>query len=641
MPEATVSPDELPVGVLTVEVGGRITRVNPCLAGWLGRPPEALAGSHIDQWLSRAGRVLYHTHVLPTLQLHEQLQELSLSLDIEGRAMPVLASATKVQRPGGPQVLLVLSPMRERLRVEAELHRARRSADAAPALLFEYELEAQGQGSFGYLSAGLWHLPGTVADPGRVAESVVWDRVHPEDLPALMRAREASAREHQVWTARFRARADADRDWTLHDLLAQPTTQADGGMVWHGTITDVSRLHEMEQAARARDAALQASRAKSEFLARMSHELRTPLNGIIGFTQLLAADTREPPTAEQRRRLEVILASGQRLLGLINELLDIGSIEAGRLALEQRPTPLRSLLQQAIAALEPMVAAAGVSLTLTCEPQVAVLADAARLGQVVTNLLSNAVKYNRPQGWVAVRVRQAEERVWLEVQDSGIGLSAEQQAALFQPFRRLAARRGEIEGSGLGLVIARHLVEAMGGQLQVRSEAGQGSCFSVLLQAAPADLIGQAAPLAEAPPARLTGPAHRVLYVEDDPVNALLVSQALGALGALTVQVVSSGAQALESVSASQPDLLLLDMHLGDMEGPQLLQQLQAMPALQGVPKVAISADALPEDRAAALAAGFDDYWTKPVDVHRLREDVMQLLQSASAAAARPLTAGP
>ena len=636
MLEADDSLDELPVGVVTVDVEGRITRVNPCLAGWLMRPPEALAGSHIDRWLSRAGRVLYHTHVLPTLQLHGQLQELSLSLDIEGRAMPVLASATLAQRPGGPQVLLVLSPMRERLRVEAELHRARRSADAAPALLFEYELEAQGQGSFGYLSAGLWHLPGRVSDPGRMAESVVWDRVHPEDLPALMQAREVSAREHQVWTARFRARADADRDWTLHDLLAQPSLQADGGWVWHGTITDVSRLHEMEQAARARDAALQASRAKSEFLARMSHELRTPLNGIIGFAQLLVADTHEPPTAEQRRRLDVILASGQRLLGLINELLDIGSIEAGRLALEQRPTLLQPLLQQAVAALEPMVASAGVSLTLACEPQAAALADAARLGQVVTNLLSNAVKYNRPQGWVAVRVRQADDRVWLEVQDSGIGLSTEQQAALFQPFRRLAARRGEIEGSGLGLVIARHLVEAMGGQLQVRSEAGQGSCFSVVLQAAPVAMDDRLEATAEAPLTRLTGPAHRVLYVEDDPVNAMLVSQALMGLGALTVQVVSTGAQALEAVLASRPDLLLLDMHLGDMDGPQLLQQLQALPVLQGVPKVAISADALPEDRASALAAGFDDYWTKPVDVHRLRADVSKLLHAAPAAAARP-----
>ena len=623
--------DELPVGVAYVAYDGGIARVNPCLASWLMRPPQALLGSRIDQWLTRAGRVLYHTHVLPTLQLHGQLQELSLSLDIDGRAMPVLASASLVQRPGGAQVLLVLSPMRERLRVEAELQRARRSADAAPALLFEYELDAQGRGSFGYLSAGLWHLSAAVADPGHVPEAVVWRQVHPEDLPGLMQAREVSAREHQVWTARFRARADGDRDWAPHDLLAQPSPLADGGMVWHGTIADISRQHEMEQAARLREAAEQASRAKSEFLTRMSHELRTPLNGIVGFTQLLSADGADPLTAEQRRRLEVILACSHRLLGLINELLDIASIEAGRLLLRVGPVPLQALLRQAVAAIEPMAESAGLTVALACGAEFVAQADEARLAQVMANLLSNAVKYNHRDGGIRVQVREAEAQLVIEVQDDGPGLSPEQCSALFQPFNRLGAERTAVEGSGLGLVIARHLVEAMGGQLLVDSAPGQGSCFSVVLHRA-----GEAAAQAPVPPAdhqawRLEGPPRRVLYVEDDPVNALLVSQALATLGPVTVQVVGSGAEALEAVAAERPDLLLVDMHLSDMDGLQLLRKLREVPALHAVPMVAVSAAALPADRERALAAGFQGYWTKPLDLHRLRAEVVQRLSASQA----------
>ncbi len=620
--------DSLPVGVVSVDSGGTVLQVNQCLAAWLGQSPQALVGRPIDQCLTRAARALYHTHVLPTLQLHGRLQELALWLDAGGTALPVLACASLTQQPGGAVVQLVLSPMRERLRVEAELIRARRAADSAPVVLFEYELNAQGRGSFGYTSAGLRTLYGQLAE-AHLPDARVWACVHPDDLPGLLQARAESARTLAAWSRRYRARAPGSEAWVWHGIDAQPERGAEGQVVWYGTIADVTRQREMEQAEQQREAAQQASQAKSEFLARMSHELRTPLNGIIGFAQLLQIDQAHPLHADQRRRLQIVAASGQRLLALINEVLDISRIEAGRLQLELQALPLQPLLQQAVAAVEPMSAAAGLTVALHCPPGVAVLGDALRLGQVMANLLSNAVKYNRNQGVVDVTVAAQGAELAIQVRDTGPGMTTAQLQQLFQPFNRLGAERSQTEGSGLGLVIARQLVQAMGGRLEVRSQLGQGSVFSVMLPCAEAQATEPVAAVPVDKAASRPGqPQRRVLYVEDSPVNALLVSQVLETLGTLAVRVEPSGESALQAVAQWQPELLLLDMNLGDMDGFELLSRVRALPGMRQVPAVAVSADAMPEHVGRALAHGFQDYWTKPLDVPRLLADVRSLVES-------------
>jgi signal transduction histidine kinase/CheY-like chemotaxis protein len=627
MPGLAPELERLPVGLIQVRLDGVIHAVNACLGHWLGCDPASLLGQPVDSLLSRPGRVLYHTHLLPTLRLHGQVQELSLSLRSAAGKVHVLCSASLLERPGDPQgplAELVMSPMRERLRIEAELTRVQRSADAAPIVLFECVREVDGRSWLNYASAGLVSLYGLSAEAVNFSDAPWLACVHEEDRPALLAQREASAQSRQMWTSQFRARAGAG-PWRQHRLQAQPYAEPDGRMVWYGTIVDATEQVAVEDAERERDAAERANRSKSEFLARMSHELRTPLNAIIGFSQLLDA---EPGLgdAQAHQRLGIIHTAGQQLLTLIDEVLDISRIESGRMHLDLAPVALGPLVEQVCQTLEPARLARGLTLSLSTLPAQAALADASRLQQVLNNLVSNAIKYTRDAGWVAVEVVAQGTRVQLRVRDNGPGLTPAQQQQLFQPFNRLGAERSRVQGTGLGLVITRHLVESMGGSLSVHSEVGQGSCFTV-------DLPGSALPepAATSPPAPVvmrldTGRHWHVLYTEDDPVNALLMQAVLARLPGVVLHVAPTGQAALALAEHQVPDLLMLDMSLPDMDGRELLGRLRRDPRLAAVPAVAVSAEAMPDEIRRTLAAGFDDYWTKPLDIIKLPTALQTLL---------------
>ena len=611
--------EALPVGLLRAGLDGTVLAVNGCLGGWLGEPAAALVGRQLDDILTRAGRVLYHTHLMPTLRLHGQVQELSLSLQGQAGRVHVLCSGHLLEVDDTPVVQLVMSPMRERLRVEAELARVQRAADAAPLTLFEFVRGTDGQCWFSYASAGLVALYGFTQEAVQFSDQPWLDCVHPDDRARLLTQREASALSQSLWTSQYRARAGAG-PWRCHRLIAQPYVEPDGHMVWYGAAADVTERVELEEAERERDAAERASRSKSEFLARMSHELRTPLNAIIGFSQLMGED----PACQKPRvlqRLGIIRAAGRQLLGLIDEVLDLSRIESGRLQLELAPLRLAGFIEQVCQAHEPARQARGVEITLQVEPDLAAIADEARLRQVLNNLVSNAIKYTRAAGWVAVQAGAAGERVRLSVRDDGPGLTTAQQLQLFQPFNRLGAERGRVEGTGLGLVITRHLVESMGGTLQVDSSPGEGSCFTVEL---PRTQPPAETPRAAAGPTAAVAARHdwQLLYAEDDPVNALLMEAVLARIPGVVLRVAQSGEAALEMARAQLPDLLLLDMGLPDVDGRELLARLRAEPALAAVPAVAVSADAMPEEIARTLAAGFAAYWTKPLDVDRVPADL-------------------
>ena len=611
--------EALPVGLLRAGLDGTVLAVNGCLGGWLGEPAPTLVGRQLDDILTRAGRVLYHTHLMPTLRLHGQVQELSLSLQGQAGRVHVLCSGHLLEVDDTPVVQLVMSPMRERLRVEAELARVQRAADAAPLTLFEFVRGTDGQCWFSYASAGLVALYGFTQEAVQFSDQPWLDCVHPDDRARLLTQREASALSQSLWTSQYRARAGAG-PWRCHRLIAQPYVEPDGHMVWYGAAADVTERVELEEAERERDAAERASRSKSEFLARMSHELRTPLNAIIGFSQLMGED----PACQKPRvlqRLGIIRAAGRQLLGLIDEVLDLSRIESGRLQLELAPLRLAGFIEQVCQAHEPARQARGVEITLQVEPDLAAIADEARLRQVLNNLVSNAIKYTRAAGWVAVQAGAAGERVRLSVRDDGPGLTTAQQLQLFQPFNRLGAERGRVEGTGLGLVITRHLVESMGGTLQVDSSPGEGSCFTVEL---PRTQPPAETPRAAAGPTAAVAARHdwQLLYAEDDPVNALLMEAVLARIPGVVLRVAPSGEAALEMARAQLPDLLLLDMGLPDVDGRELLARLRAEPALAAVPAVAVSADAMPEEIARTLAAGFAAYWTKPLDVDRVPADL-------------------
>lgn len=441
------------------------------------------------------------------------------------------------------------------------------------------------------------------------------DVTHPDDLPAEMvqRQRLLDGEVTQYRSSKRYLHADGHPVWvTIHMTLVR---RADGSPdCFIGVVEDITeRMHA--------EAALRANAAKTEFLSRMSHELRTPLNAVLGFSQLLALDAAQPLSPSQLARVQHISQAGAHLLAMINDVLDLSRIESGGVALLTTVVPVHLVVSEALGMVAPSAASAGVSVQVDrSEPAVAefatsVRADHLRLRQVLVNLLSNAIKYNRPGGSVTLRwpVDSSRGMVHLQVHDTGIGLSAAQRDHLFEPFNRLGVERSGIEGTGIGLVITQRLVQLMGGQMSVDSTVGEGSCFTASLPLPPSAGAGTAGP----PPAARP---YTVLYAEDNPVNVELVRQVLKMRPACRLRVATSGEQALQLAQQEPPDLMLVDMHLGDMSGLELAVRLAGDPQLSRVPRIVLSADAAPEQVQAALAAGFAAYLTKPLNVaHLLR----------------------
>jgi CheY-like chemotaxis protein len=297
---------------------------------------------------------------------------------------------------------------------------------------------------------------------------------------------------------------------------------------------------------------------------------------------------------------------------------------------------LTELLRASIEAVQPLAAARSVSIQLAVPPGARVQGDAAAMEQVLVNLLSNAIKYNRAGGRVTVTLQQTNDAAatpLLAIRDQGEGLRADQLAQLFQPFHRLGAERRRISGTGLGLVIARGLARAMGGDIDALSEPGRGSCFNLRMMAAAGTTGGRTPatdPLADTELTDGTG-GRIVLYIEDEPLNVLLMEEVFRTQPGWTLHVAHDGGSGVELAAQVRPDLTLIDMNLPDMNGLEVLRRLRAQPATAELLCVALSADALNEQIAAALAAGFDDYWTKPIDLNRLIEEVRRVIDARRA----------
>ena len=367
----------------------------------------------------------------------------------------------------------------------------------------------------------------------------------------------------------------------------------------------------------AKEEAERASRAKSEFLSRMSHELRTPLHAILGFAQLLELDGQSAGDAES---VGHILRAGNHLLGLINEVLDMARVESGKLALTPEPVSVRETLEETLALVKPQAAERRVRLEpATGELDCEVLSSARRFKQVILNLLSNAVKFNRAGGTVAVSCERIEDCLRIRVADTGCGISAENIAKLFVPFERLGVGDTVIEGAGLGLSLSKHLVEAMGGRIGVESELGQGTVFWVelpLIQRTSAaterKLDSRIPTVAERPRATAL---RTLLYIEDNLSNLRLVERILARRPEVTLLSAMQGGAGLELARQHRPDLILLDLHLPDIQGDEILRQLRAEPRTARISIVMISADATAAQIARLRADGASDYLTKPIDV--------------------------
>ena len=393
-------------------------------------------------------------------------------------------------------------------------------------------------------------------------------------------------------------------------------------------VEDITEQLRRQDAERGRQAAESANLAKSEFLSRMSHELRTPLNAMLGFAQLLDLDTKPPLVPHQRAWAGQILQAGWHLLEMINDTLDLSRIDAGMLRMSLMPVPLQALVDQCVGMLEPAAARRDIHLQVVLhDPSLRVLGDETRLKQVLTNLLSNAVKYNVPGGRVVVHSQPVgADSVALRVLDTGLGLSEAQMANLFQPFNRLGREQGDIEGTGIGLVISRRLAELMGGALHAESTEGQGATFVLTLPLAPPG-AGPDDPAAAPDPLVAPGRRCRVHYVEDNETNVEVMRGILAQRPNIVLEVSTLGLDGLTAIRSRRPDLILLDMNLPDVDGLELLRELQRDPDCASIPVVVVSADATPARIEDALAAGARRYMTKPLNLGSFLGMLDDLLQ--------------
>ena len=528
-------------------------------------------------------------------------------------------------------------------RVNAE--QARRSAAAllaelsaqVPGLIFQSRLDPNGHYSFPYLSERIRDV--FELSPAEVTADAAsaFARVHPDDASRVRRSIDASAADLSLWRETFRVVLPLRGERVLSGH-AQPTRTGDGSVLWHGLLTDVteqvSEARQLQALGQAKVAAEKAVEVRSEFMSRVSHELRTPLNAILGFAQLLRMNGASQPGEETVRSAIQIENAGSHLLSLVNDMLDLSSLNAGSLNLRLRPVSIEPLVRRCLTLIEPHALQHGITLQVHADPALpTVLADGRAVMQIIFNLVGNAIKFGGRHSVVQVRVQHEPlaAQVRLEVSDQGPGIAADKLSTLFEPFSRINRGGHAPVGSGLGLSISQKLVAAMAGSIAVRSEVGQGATFTVRLPvdgAAESTLPDDSGLGGFDDLVRLgaVGGAT-VLYIEDEPVNALLMQEFFKTLPAATgprLVVASTGRDGLREAALLRPDLILLDMNLPDLDGLEVLRRLRADSRTAHIPVIAVSADALPEQVRRARDAGFDDYWTKPIELRQVHADLVR-----------------
>jgi len=443
------------------------------------------------------------------------------------------------------------------------------------------------------------------------------NRQYLELLPAViqrvLRERRTLMEKKQVETELQQHR------WHLEELVAKRTDElAEANKHLHQDVAERKRVQA--ELTHAKAAAEKANLAKSNFISSMSHELRTPLNAILGFAQLIKTGS-PTPTPTQMARLEEILHGGWYLLDLINEILDLAVIESGKLSLSREPVSLTDVMRECQAMIEPQAQKSGIQINfLPFDHTWFANADRTRVKQVLINLLSNAIKYNREQGTVEAACSvSTPERIRISIKDSGIGLPPEKLAQLFQPFNRLGQENGTEEGTGIGLVVTKQLVELMGGTIGVESTVGVGSEFWIELVSTtmPRLATGECKSQDIAPKIYVGTQQHTLLYFEDNPANSLLVKELIEEdRPDMRLLIADNGKLGIELARTHRPDVILMDINLPDINGIEAMEILLKDPLTAHIPVVALSANAMRHNVLAGVEAGFFHYLCKPFELN-------------------------
>ena len=599
--------------VLDTSAGGSpvIAAANDALCSLLGRPVEELIGTPLASVTvdpDDLGKLLSAPGVV-----HRQD---AWCVDGHGRHIPVVFDAATLDDPPGA-VIVQLHEQGQVADVErafrASEKRLQEIADNVTALIYLKRLD----GRYTFINRHYESILGATRDD--VQGKTDFDLWPPEIALAYTTADRAVLKAGRPLELEEPIPTLEDT-WGMWLSLKFPLVDEDGALYGVGGIsTDISGRNRAEAAIReAKDEAERANRAKSEFLSRMSHELRTPLNSILGFGQLLQLEELPPSAAEGVDR---IVSAGRHLLALINEVLDISKIEAGAQAISVEPVHVCDPLGEAYELVRPLAAERGVELARDLHDALYryVSADYQRLKQVLLNVFMNAVKYNRPGGMVTVSTEVRDSRLRVLVTDTGIGIKPEDTSKVFLPFERLHADRLVAEGTGLGLALSKSLMEAMGGTIGLeRSVVDKGSVFYVELPLTEAPSVIEAPAPASAPEksfayASLAG--LTVLCIEDNLANLEVIRGVFAHAGEPVLLPAIQGQLGVELAKLHVPDVILLDLHLPDMDGEQVLRRLKADHRTRGIPVIILSADATPSQRERLTDRGAADYVTKPIEI--------------------------
>jgi len=628
-----------PDALMCVEPSGRIAMVNGRAGELFGFDIAELLGAPVEMLLPEELRSRHVVHreefnrrpEMRALGLHAPL----LARRRDGSVLPVEVSLVPwlTDEPGW--VIAAVRDVTEQRALEAAVveseGRLRTIAESLDLVSILLQLDPP---AYLYVSPGAQRLMGITSKSLSEADVAGATRlVHPDDRAGVEEgfmwdavAGLAASSEHRIVTE------DGEERW-VHALATPvlvPGGRVDRTVITVEDITDrvlvAETLHQAEVAARA------ASDAKNQFLSRMSHELRTPLNAVLGFGQLLE---RQLAGTEHAEAVDYVLKGGRHLLALINDVLDISRIESGQMSMSMESMPLAALVEESLQLMAPLAAAAEVTLApASGDPEVLLLADRQRVRQILLNLLSNAIKYNKVGGEVWVSWRLDDTVVRLDVRDEGVGIALELQERLFQPFDRLGAELGEVEGAGIGLALTQSLAELMGGGVSVKSARGEGATFTVTLPAGSGvdpssahEIVPAVVPSAVAPaPWSVPAGTHTLLYVEDNEPNVHVVEHLLRLRPEWRLIHAALGGLGVELARAHHPDLVLLDLHLPDQPGRDVLRSLQRRDATKDIPVVVLSADASPGVAGRLVEAGAQRFLTKPLEV----DVVLALLDATS-----------
>ena len=476
-----------------------------------------------------------------------------------------------------------------------------------------------------------YQLMGLEPGNGRVSNDMWLQCIHPDDRERASKQVEEAIHKRTNFNIEYRVLWPGDQIVWINSIGNLVFNLAGEAISMHGIQVDITKRMEVEQElTQAKEQAEEANQAKSAFLSRMSHEFRTPLNAILGFAQILDINENKSLGPHEKKSVEQILKGGWHLLDVVKDLLDLSAIEANKIELQMETVDLLERLQDSLDIMQPLAQQREITLhgTAACA-DIFVHADPVRLKQVLLNLLSNAVKYNHKGGSVTLSCEIVDTAtVRISVADTGSGISEADIAILFEPFSRLYLSTHALEGTGIGLTIAKQLVELMGGRIGVTSKLGHGSTFWIELPLSQSP--AQAVPVGITPPVaspEAVASETTLLYIEDSPSHIELVETITKSMTGIRLLSAHTPMLGLELAQAHRPDLIVCDICLPGMDGFEVLEQLRASEVTREIPVIAVSANAMPMDIEKGLRAGFRRYLTKPINVTEFKKALDELVR--------------